>query len=308
MASTSPPPVTGAEGRGAPSGYIPPRPPDRSPPETERPVARRPLVERAGPDVIATSLRNLGSFGALGVEVLRALFTRRPIWLREAMIQCVFILRQVLRPALAVNAIFSVSIIGLAAGIPLEQLGASDRNAAFLGVGLVREFGVIMTAAVLAGVVGTTYTAELGARKIREELDALRVLGVDPIRSIVVPRVVAMCVMSQVIFLSAIVAGALGVYVASVLYFHDPSGPFLPQLLANTAWVDLWASLLKVALLGGLITIISCAKGLDVKGGPEGLGRAVNESIVASLMAILFVNLIYTQVELGLFPDLSVFR
>src|SRR5581483_6209696 len=144
-----------------------------------------------GPDVARHSLRNLGSFGTLALDALRSLLTQRPIWMREATIQSIFILRSVMRPALAVNALFALSIIGLAAGVPLEQLGASDRNAAFLGVGLIREFGPVMTAAVFAGVIGTTYTAELGARKIREELDALRCLGIDPVRAIVVPRIVA---------------------------------------------------------------------------------------------------------------------
>jgi phospholipid/cholesterol/gamma-HCH transport system permease protein len=264
--------------------------------------------EAPGPDVVNQWLVNLGSFGSLSAEALRSLFTQKPIWIREAVIQCIFIMRTMLRPALAVNGIFALSIIGLASGIPLEQLGAPDRNAAFLGVGLIREFGVIMTASVFAGVVGTTYTAELGARKIREELEALEVLGVSPVRSIVVPRIVAMCVMSPVIFLGSVVAGALGVYLASTFYFHNPTGPFLPQLLSNTSWIDLWASLTKVVLFGFLIAVISCAKGLNVKGGAEGVGRAVNESVVASLVAVFFINILYTQVELGVFPNLSVFR
>lgn len=261
-----------------------------------------------GPDAARHSLRNLGSFGTLGTQALRSLFTQRPIWIREATIQCVFILRSVMRPALAVNALFALSIIGLAAGVPLEQLGAPDRNAAFLGVGLIREFGPVMTAAVFAGVIGTTYTAELGARKIREELDALRCLGIDPVRAIVVPRIVAMTLISPVVFLMAIIAGALGVFIASIVYFGDPTGPFIPQLLSNTSWIDLWASVAKVMVLGGAIAVISCAKGLNVAGGPEGVGRAVNESVVASLVAVFFVNIVYTQFLLGTFPNLDVFR
>jgi phospholipid/cholesterol/gamma-HCH transport system permease protein len=261
-----------------------------------------------GPDVVEQSLRSLGSFGVLGVETLKIVFTQRPTWVREAVVQCVFILRAMVRPALAVNALFSLSVIGLALGVPLQQLGAPDRAAAFLGVGLIREFGVIMTGAVFAGIIGTTYTAELGARKIREELDALRVLGIDPMRAIVVPRVVAMCVMAPAVFLLAVVAGAFGVYGASVFYYGNPGGPFLPQLLSNTAWIDLWASVLKVLLLGFMIAVIACAKGLSVSGGPEGVGRAVNESVVACLTCVLFVNIVYSQLTLGLFPNLSAFR
>ena len=267
-----------------------------------------PRQPRPGVDVFDTWFSNLGAAVVLGIEALRSLFTRRPIWVREAAIQSVFILRMVMRPVLAVNAIFALSIIGLALGVPLEQLGASDRNAAFLGVGLIREFGVTMTGAVFAGVIGTTYTAEFGARKIREELDALRVIGVDPVRSMVVPRIVAMAVISPVIFLLGFVAGAIGTYLASTLYFGSPGGPFIPQLLSNTAWIDLWAGIVKVMLFGVIIAVIACAKGMDAKGGPQGVGRAVNESVVACLVAVLFVNIVYTQLLLGWFPDLSVFR
>lgn len=266
------------------------------------------MINRVGADVVGTPIRNLGSATHLGMTALRILFTRKPTWVRESVQQASFALRTVLQPTLAVNAIFALSIIGLALGIPLEQLGAGDRNAAFLGVGLIREFGVTMTGAVFAGVIGTTYTAELGARKIRDELDALHVLGVETVQALVVPRIVAMCLISPAIFLLGFLSGALGTYVASTLYFGSPSGPYIPQLLSNTSWIDLWAAMIKVVLFGFLITVISCSKGLNVSGGPQGVGRAVNESVVACLLCVFLVNIVYTQLLLGIFPDLSVFR
>ena len=227
---------------------------------------------------------NLGASTALAVIVLRGIVRGRPTWVREAAIQGV-LLRSASQPALAVNLIFATSIIGLALGVPLDQIGADDRNAAFLGVGLMREFGVVMTGAVLAGVIGTTYTAELGARKIRNELDAMAVLGIEPIQAMVVPRAVAMCLMAPVIFLVSVSIGALGVFLATTTYFGAPAGPFFPQFLSNTSWIDLWSSLAKVMVLGFVITVISCAKGMAVEGGAAGVGRAVNESVVACLMA-----------------------
>ena len=260
---------------------------------------------RAGVDVFQTSFSNLGAMVVLGIDALRSLLTQRPIWAREAAIQSVFILRTVMRPVLAVNAIFALSIIGLALGVPLEQLGASDRNAAFLGVGLIREFGVTMTGAVFAGVVGTTYTAEFGARKIREELDALRVIGVDPIRAMVVPRIIAMCVMSPVVFLIGFVVGAMGTYVASTQYFGSSGGPFIPQLLSNTSWIDLWAAIAKVVIFGLIIAVIACAKGMNAQGGAEGVGRAVNESVVACLIAVFMLTVVYTSLFLALYPEVN---
>ena len=266
------------------------------------------IGELPGVDVVAQSLRNLGASTALAVIVLRGVVRGRPTWVREAAIQGVFVLRSASQPALAVNLIFATSIIGLALGVPLDQIGADDRNAAFLGVGLMREFGVVMTGAVLAGVIGTTYTAELGARKIRNELDAMAVLGIEPIQAMVVPRAVAMCLMAPVIFLVSVSIGALGVFLATTTYFGAPAGPFFPQFLSNTSWIDLWSSLAKVMVLGFVITVISCAKGMAVEGGAAGVGRAVNESVVACLMAVFFVNIVWTTILLGAFPDLQAFR
>jgi phospholipid/cholesterol/gamma-HCH transport system permease protein len=193
-------------------------------------------------------------------------------------------------------------------GIALDQLGALDRSGAFAGPGLIREFGVFMTGSVFAGVIGTTYAAEFGARKAREELEALAVLGVDVTASMIVPRAAAMMVMSVVVFLLGFVAGCVGLYVAVVGLFHAPSGPFIPQVLANTSVVDLWAAIVKVAIFGFVITVIACQKGLAAEGGPEGVGRAVNESVVLCLVAVFFVNIVYTQFLLALIPDLSSFR
>jgi phospholipid/cholesterol/gamma-HCH transport system permease protein len=117
-----------------------------------------------------------------------------------------------------------------------------------------------------------------------------------------------MWVMSPVVFLLGFVAGAVGTYGASTLYFGSSGGPFIPQLLSNTSWIDLWAGIAKVMIFGLIIAVISCAKGMDAKGGAQGVGRAVNESVVACLVAVFFVNIVYTQLLLGQFPDLSVFR
>ena len=261
-----------------------------------------------GPDVAIGSVRNLGSMGAVAIDVVLALFRRRGGWGREFLVQCAFITRVVLNPVIAVNGVFALSVLGLSVGIALEQLGALDREGALAGPGLIREFGVFMTGSVFAGVIGTTFAAEFGARRIRDELDALAVLGVDVIRSMVLPRVMAMMVMSVVVFLIGFIAGCFGLYVAVVILFHSPSGPFLPQVLANTSVIDLWAAIVKVAIFGFVITVIACQKGMAVQGGPEAVGRAVNESVVACLVAVFFVNIVYTQFLLALVPDLSSFR
>src|SRR5882762_8283185 len=180
--------------------------PDDAPPTI--PTLGERVGRMPGPDYVAALLRNMGGMAVFGLEALLSMFTRRPIWGREFLIQCNFITRSTVVPVMLVNAVFGLAIIGLSAGIPLSELGTLDRDAALTGPGLIRDFGVFMTGAVFAGVLGTTTAAEFGARKIREELDALNVLGVDVMRSMVVPRVAAMMVMQIVAFFVGVVAGS----------------------------------------------------------------------------------------------------
>ena len=279
-------------------------------PETPLPgsAARRPISSMPGPDVVHGLLTNLGGMVTLACEVLASMFTRRPIWAAEFFDQCGFILRAAIPAAMLVNFVFGLAIIGLTGGIPLSQLGAIDRDPSFVGPGMIREFGVFMTGSVFAGVLGTTIAAEFGARKIREELEALAVLGVDVIRSMVVPRVAALCVMQVFGFVVAFLAGAFGAFLGISIFFHAPTGTFIPQLLANVSYIDLWAALVKVVLFGFVIGVIACYKGLNSEGGAEGVGRAVNESVVACLVAVFFISAVYTQFLLVQYPDLTASR
>jgi phospholipid/cholesterol/gamma-HCH transport system permease protein len=280
--------------------------PDRESPTLPK-VGER-FVAMPGPDYVAALLRNMGGMAVFGLEALLSMFTRRPIWGREFLIQCNFITRSTVVPVMLVNAVFGLAIIGLSAGIPLSELGTLDRDAALTGPGLIRDFGVFMTGAVFAGVLGTTTAAEFGSRKIREELDALRVLGVDLMRSMIVPRIAAMMVMQIVAFFIGVGAGAFGAFMAVTIFFHEPTGEFLPQLLANVSYVDLWAAVIKVVLFGFVIGVIACFKGLGAEGGAEGVGRAVNESVVACLVAVFFISVVYTQFLLALYPNVASFR
>jgi phospholipid/cholesterol/gamma-HCH transport system permease protein len=175
-------------------------------------------------------------------------------------------------------------------------------------VAIVREFGTFVTATVVAGIAGTMLTAELGARKVRGELDALRVLAVDPIRAIVAPRVLALTLTMMGLDLLALVFGVAGGYLASVGVLGGTTGAFLASFFANTTFADLAASVLKCGLFGALIGIICAYHGLTVEGGAAGVGRAVNRAVVGCLVAIFLVNLLFTQWFLALFPETGVFR
>ena len=146
---------------------------------------------------------------------------------------------------------------------------------------------------------------DLGARKIREELDALQVLGVDPIENLVVPRFLALMVVTGLFNIYALIFGIFGGALAT-LTFDAPLGPFFATLLNNATVTDLWGSVVKTTLFGGIIAIVSCYKGMTASGGAEGVGRAVNQGVVIAFLGIFAFNYVFTQTLLATHPEISV--
>ena len=196
---------------------------------------------------------------------------------------------------------------GLQAANFLSLFGALDRLGGFFVLASIREFAPNVTAVVVAGVAGTAITADLGARKIREELDALQVLGVNPIKNLVVPRFLALMLITGLLDFFAIVFGIAGGVVAESLY-KEPLGGFFATLFNNASVVDLWGSVLKCTMFGAIIAIVCSYKGMTASGGAEGVGRAVNEAVVMAFMGVFAFNYVFTQTLLATHPDLQVIK
>src|SRR5204862_5543193 len=171
-------------------------------------------------------VEQLGGIAALAGRTLIAAARPPFAWRRQFVIQSIFVLRVSTIPIAISVAAWGFAGPGLQAGNFLATLGGIDRSGGFMVVAIVREFGTFVTATVVAGIVGTTITAELGTRKIREELDALTVMGVEPIAFLVVPRVLALVVMMVVLTMFALVAGVAGGYLASVGFLGATTGAF----------------------------------------------------------------------------------
>src|SRR5205085_10780769 len=150
---------------------------------------------------------------------------------------------------------------GLQAADFLTLFGALDRLGGFFVLAAIREIGPLITSIVVAGVAGTAITADLGARKIREELDALQVLGVDPVKNLVVPRFLALMIVTGLFDVYAILFGLFGGLVANGVN-SQPVGPFFASLLTNASIPDLWGSFLKCTMFGAIIAVVCCYKGM----------------------------------------------
>jgi phospholipid/cholesterol/gamma-HCH transport system permease protein len=190
----------------------------------------------------------------------------------------------------------------------LRVAGAPNRVGTFFVMACPREISPFCTGMAVAGVMGTALTADLGARRVREELDALEVLGVDPERMLVLPRVLAMVVM---VFGFNIVGVVIGTFMAGVATFwigDTSAGAYIANFMSIMNMPDLVGTALKSILLGLFIGVVCAQKGMSAKGGAEGVGRAVNQAVVLCFAAIWVINFTFNTILLGMNPSMAVTR
>jgi phospholipid/cholesterol/gamma-HCH transport system permease protein len=180
--------------------------------------------------------------------------------------------------------------------ILLLEFGAADFCGTTAAFATVTQVGPIVTVLVVAGAGATAMCADIGARTIREELDALRVMGVNPVHSLVVPRVLAATVVAVLLSSWVITVGLLGGFFFSVFVQHVTPGAYVAGMTVLTGVPDLLVALVKAALFGLAAGLIACYKGISVKGGPAGVGNGVNETVVYTFMALFAINIIATAV------------
>jgi phospholipid/cholesterol/gamma-HCH transport system permease protein len=225
----------------------------------------------------------------------------------EFVSQFLFTIRLCWFPLLVSTMAISYAAPGLQAANFFEIFGALDRLGGVFVLAAVREIGPLITAIVLAGVAGTAITADLGARKIREELDALQVLGVDPIKNLVVPRFLALMLVTGLFNIYAVLFGLFGGLLAETVK-GQPVASFWATFFANVTTTDLWGSVLKTTIFGAIIAIVCCYKGITASGGAEGVGRAVNQAVVISFLGIGAFNTVFTQTLLATHPNILVMK
>ena len=242
----------------------------------------------------------------LGIQVLW-MAVRHPwgYW-GEARNQMYLILKQCWIPMAISCTCFGLGAPGLQGGNLYNLFGMPDRLGSFFIMASIREFAPWVNAMVVAGVVGTAITADLGARRIRDEIDAMEVLGVDPVQTLVLPRVVALTILTGLLDVVALCFGVIGGFIASVPILGANPWAFYHNLFANLTTPDVWGSVVKTTAFGLIIGVVCCYKGMYAKGGPIGVGRAVNQAVVIAFAVIWIFNVVFTNILLGLNPEILV--
>jgi phospholipid/cholesterol/gamma-HCH transport system permease protein len=237
----------------------------------------------------------VGELVILAARSVRAAIAPPYPYGEELVGQFLFALRLSWFPLLVSTVAISFGAPGLQAANFLTLVGALDRLGGFFVLAAIRQ------------IAGTAITADLGARKIREELDALQVLGVDPIKNLVVPRVISLMVATALLDIFALVFGITGGILTEILY-NQPLGGFFATLFTNASITDLWGSVLMCSLFGATIAVVCAYKGMSASGGAVGVGRAVNQAVVISFAAIGAINYVFTATLLATNPELQAIR
>ena len=250
----------------------------------------------------------LGEMGILGAQVMWMAVRGPWDYWRETLDQMFLILKQCWIPMAVSCTFFGLGAPGLQGGNIYDLFGMPERLGSFFIMASIREFAPWVNAMVVAGVVGSAITADLGARRIRDEIDAMEVLGVDPVRALVLPRVVAVTIITGLLDVVALCFGLLGGFIAAVPILGANPWAFYNSLFSNITTPDIWGSIVKTTVFGLIIGVVCCYKGISAKGGAIGVGRAVNQAVVIAFAMIWVVNVVFTNILLGLNPEIQVFR
>ena len=226
---------------------------------------------------------------------------RRPFQWRELIQQCWFFASVTILPTALVSIPFG-AVIALQLGSLTQQIGAQSFTGAASALAIIQQASPLITALLVAGAGGSAMCADIGSRTIREEIDALEVLGVSPIQRLIVPRVLGMTIVAVLLNGLVSVVGVVGGYFFNVVMQGGTPGAYLASFNALAQLSDLWVSEFKAVLYGFVAGIVAAYRGLNPAGGPKGVGDAVNQAVVISFLLLFLINVVITAIYLQVVP------
>lgn len=247
---------------------------------------------------VLSLLSGFGRFGTFCGELgVRAV--SRPFYLREALAYAGVTAARCLAPVLAVTLPCGM-VIALQGLQIFDLYGAQRLLSSLVSVAVLRELSPVMACVLVAAQGGSSCAAELGSMRIKEEIDATEVMGVDALRFHVLPRLLGLTLACPILGTFGALAGLLGGYLTAVVLKGEASGVYLANLWALTQPADLWAGIFKTLVFGFSIGLVATFHGFHARGGAAGVGRAVNETVVRSVLVFVVVNYLLTS---ALFTD-----
>ena len=243
---------------------------------------------------VSRPLGHVGGFARMSWLTAKAAFCW-PLQWRELILQAWFLLSVTILPTI-MAAIPLTVLLTFTLNILLAEFGAADISGSGAAIGAVTQLGPLVTVLVVAGAGSTAICADLGARTIREEIDALEVLGIDPIHRLVVPRVVASTFVAVLLNGAVITIGLVGGFIFGVYLQNVSAGAYVSTLTLITGLPEVVISIVKAGTFGLIAGLVGCYRGLTVSGGAKGVGTAVNETLVLCVIALFAVNVVLTTI------------
>ena len=250
------------------------------------------------------SLNTVGKQFVLGVRAIQYLFVdlvTRKFMVGEFIEQAWFMTSTAFTPTVLVTIPIGVTLsiqFSLLAG----QVGAASLSGAADGLVIIRQGAPLVAALIMAAAVGSAVCADLGARTMREEIAAMEVMGVSPLRRMVVPRLAAVILIGIALTGTTMFVGYLAGYVFNVYLQNGAPGSFIATFSSFATVDDLVLAMLKAVVYGVIVAIVACQKGLDTRGGPAGVANSVNAAVVESVLLLMIVNVLMSQLWLLIFP------
>lgn len=251
------------------------------------------MVENIGRMTISF-LEELGAFFIFFFQAVSQL-VRPPIFVKQYFKQMEFIgIRST--PVVMLTGIFTGMVSALQTHHGFSLFGAESLVGSTTALGLLRELGPVLAALMVTARAGSAMTAEIGIMQVTQQVDALVVMGVNPFKYLIIPRVVATVIMMPMLTLIFDAIGMIGSYIVGTIILDIDNGVFMARIMEYVSYDDLFSGLIKSCFFGGILAVVCCFKGYSTSGGAEGVGKSATQSVVISSVSILIADYILTAI------------
>jgi phospholipid/cholesterol/gamma-HCH transport system permease protein len=259
-----------------------------------------PPVHKRFADTGFRFVEHLGQMGRMAWGAVKAMF-KRPLEVGSTLHQMESL--GVRSAAIAsVTALFVGMVMAVQFAIGLQKFGGMEYTGRIIGLSFSRELAPTLTAIIVGSRIGAGIAAEVGSMAVTEQIDAIRALGADPVKKLVVPRLLASIVVMPVLGAFALVLGFGGAMLVCATEFGIPPGFFLRTALGSVTYKDYFSGMFKTPFFGAIIALVGCHFGLITRGGTEGVGQATTRTVVATSIAILVADFLLTKISILIFP------
>ena len=262
------------------------------PPPAEPPIGKQ----------FVSLLDHLGQIALMTVRTTRALF-KRPFETKAIIAQLESLGVKSLG-IVVVTSIFIGMVMAVQFAFGLRKFGGMEYTGRVVGLSFARELAPTLTAVIVGGRIGAGMAAEVGSMAVTEQIDALRALGADPYKKLVLPRLFASILVMPVLAALALVLGFAGAMVITDFQFNIPSSFFLYSALGTVTMKDFLSGMMKTPFFGAIIALTGCHFGMITRGGTEGVGNSTTKTVVAISIAILIADFFLTKIAIALMPGL----